>query len=142
MMNLKEIKGDLFDVDEKYFLVHCISRDAKMGAGIAVEFQKRFNLRERILSAFNINTSRCILIDKVFNLITKEKYYEKPSYRSMTEALEELREKLIQGSVKNLAMPRIGCGLDGLKWDLVKTMIYELLGDLDIEVNVYYKEWA
>lgn len=30
------INRDLFTMPEEYFLAHCISSDAKMGAGIAV----------------------------------------------------------------------------------------------------------
>lgn len=48
-INYQEIKKDLFTVDDKYYLAHCISSDCKLGAGIAVEFQKRFNLRSKFL---------------------------------------------------------------------------------------------
>ncbi len=140
MMDLEEIKGNLFDVEDKYYFAHCISRDAKMGAGIAKEFQNRFDLRDNLLASPEIKDSRCILVGKVFNLITKENYYEKPTYRSMGESLEALRESLIEHDVKFLAIPRIGTGLDGLKWNLVRVMIYELIGDLEITVSVYYLE--
>lgn len=35
-----EIKGDLFSASAS--LAHCVSRDLKMGAGIAVQFRERF----------------------------------------------------------------------------------------------------
>ncbi|WP_243644230.1 hypothetical protein [Paenibacillus pinisoli] len=44
-MEFIEIKKDLFSMADEYFLAHCISSDAKMGAGIAVEFRKRFKLK-------------------------------------------------------------------------------------------------
>ena len=41
-MKYNEEKGNLFELDEKYSLAHCISLDCKMGKGIAVEFDKKF----------------------------------------------------------------------------------------------------
>jgi len=35
-MNINEEKGDLFKLDEKYVLAHCISLDCKLGMGIAL----------------------------------------------------------------------------------------------------------
>lgn len=35
-------KGNLFNLDNSYAFAHCISLDAKMGAGIAKEFTKRY----------------------------------------------------------------------------------------------------
>lgn len=43
-MEFTEIKKDLFTMDDAYCLAHCISSDAKMGAGIAVEFKKGSSL--------------------------------------------------------------------------------------------------
>ena len=37
-----EKKGDLFGCPSGDSLAHCVSRDLKMGKGIAVEFKKRF----------------------------------------------------------------------------------------------------
>src|SRR3712207_8582147 len=41
-MQIKIIKKDLFKMSKKFTLVHCISKDCKMVAGIALEFNKRF----------------------------------------------------------------------------------------------------
>jgi len=35
-------------------------------------------------------------------------------------------------------MPRIGCGLDKLKWDRVVAMIREVFADVDMAITVYY----
>ena len=40
-MVFKEINGDLFKSDDKYTLVHCISSDCAMGAGIAKTFDSK-----------------------------------------------------------------------------------------------------
>lgn len=38
-MIIKEVKKDLFTVSDDYALVHCISADFALGAGIAKEFR-------------------------------------------------------------------------------------------------------
>ena len=43
-------------------------------------------------------------------------------------------------SVKKVAMPVIGCGLDRLKWDKVSEIIKETFGDTDIEIIIYKQE--
>ena len=45
-MTINEEKGNLFDLPSEYALVHCISEDCALGAGIAVEFQRRFKIRD------------------------------------------------------------------------------------------------
>ena len=47
-MIYKEEKKDLFKVSSKYFLVHCISADFALGAGIAATFSP-FGLAVRAL---------------------------------------------------------------------------------------------
>ena len=98
---------------------------------------------------------KCIRIDNVFNLITKEKYWEKPTYDSLKEALLEMKEdikrklasneyykviddRLVDKNINKLVMPKIGCGLDKLSWEKVEPMIKEIFEDLDIEIKVCY----
>ena len=81
-------KMNLFDVPDDYYLAHCISADFGMGKGIVVEFNKRFNMKRKLQES-NPNylsywkryemIADCIKVDKVFNLITKERYFHKPT---------------------------------------------------------------
>lgn len=93
--------------------------------GIAVEFQKRFNLRIQLMSLPEEKRIHptCICINHVYNLITKERYYHKPSLDTVRVALEKMREQLLEHGVNKIAMPRIGSGLDGLPWLSVKEII-------------------
>lgn len=56
----------------------------------------------------------------------------------MKESLAELKEYVDKNSIKRIFMPRIGCGLDGLKWEKVKAIIEEIFADADIEILVFY----
>lgn len=137
-MVYNEIKGDLFTIDDKYYLAHCISSDCAMGAGIAVHFQKEFNLRGKLLkySEDIREYPTCIRIGKVFNLITKEKYWHKPTYGSLNSSLNLMRTIAEMNDIKHIAMPKIGSGLDKLQWAKVREMIEDIFCDSDIEILV------
>lgn len=144
-MTINEEKGNLFDLPSEYALVHCISEDCALGAGIAVEFQRRFKIRDILKKHIRNETKRypCTIWTNtmgrlVFNMITKEKYWHKPTCGNFELALEELIELCKQLNVRKLGMPRIGCGLDRLQWTWVKRKIEEKFADMDIEIQVRY----
>ncbi|AIQ65415.1 hypothetical protein PSTEL_22170 [Paenibacillus stellifer] len=124
-MEITEIKKDLFTMPQEYYLAHCISADAKMGAGIAVQFRKRFKLTSLQDRAANheLEVGKCYRVDRVFNLITKSKYWHKPTYETLTMALRSMKELCEQESIQKMAMPEIGCGLDKLQWGRVKEIL-------------------
>lgn len=145
-MIIKEEKRDLFSVDDnEYYFVQCISADYAMGAGIAVEFNKRFDIknimREKPENVISSPNDKCLLVnDKVFNLITKDKYFQKSTYDSLKKALINMKILMLNHpelmKTNKVAMSRIGCGLDKLNWDKVKPMIEEIFGDTNIEILV------
>ena len=145
-MIFKEINGDLFESDEKYTLVHCISADCAMGAGIAKTFDDRMpkmkKLLKRTIRENNMQGYFAILYQgerNVINLITKERYWHKPTYSSLKTSLLNAKKIAIRNNIKYLAMPVIGCGLDRLQWSKVSVMIKEVFADTDIEIVVYHK---
>jgi len=136
-MKLIEEHKDLFTVDKNYHLAHCIASDLRMGAGIAVPMQRKFGLRGKIRSSGeSTENPTCILIGRVFNLVTKKRSSGKPSYKSLEASLRKMRELVIENNIKKIAMPKIGCGLDRLQWGRVREMIKDIFGDLDIEILV------
>lgn len=134
-MEYKVIKDDLFNQKDCYY-VHCVSRDYALGAGIAVEFDKRYDMRKKLI--LKDSDDDAILIDNVFNLVTKQKYWQKPSMLTLRRALHELHLKVMMLGIKKLAMPKIGCGLDRLSWNAVQKEIKEIFNDLNIEIVVCY----
>lgn len=144
-MKYEESIQDLFAVSEDYYLVHCISADFALGKGIAVEFNKRFDMKA-ILKANNPDylknwrsmkdAADCILEGRVFNLVTKERYYNKPTYNSIRWSLEIMRNFCESDNIKKIAMPVIGCGLDRLEWSKVSEIIKEIFSELNIEILV------
>lgn len=144
-MNYREEERDLFSVPDDYYLAHCISADFGMGKGIVVEFNKRFDMKRKLQKLYPDYLNQwthvkmigdCIQQDNVFNLVTKERYYNKPTYKSLRIALEVMRDLCNEIHVNKLAMPIIGCGLDRLQWNKVKEIITDVFHDMDIEILV------
>jgi hypothetical protein len=73
----------------------------------------------------------------VYYLITKEKYWNKPTYDSLKLTLVAMRDHAVQNGVKAICMPRLGCGLDGLLWPKVKRSIKEVFDNTGIAITVY-----
>ena len=75
-----EDKQDLFYVSDEYYLAHCISGDYALGAGIAKVFNEKYNMRFLLHKNYPIpdgekyaNVGKALLIDNVFNLVTKSR---------------------------------------------------------------------
>lgn len=133
-----EITCDLFAVDSDYFLAHCISADAKMGAGIAVEFKRRFNLIQLQKEAAQIplKVGSCVMVGRTLNLVTKQVYWGKPTYETFRMAIEDMKELALKHDIKKIAMPTIGAGLDKLNWTKNREIIKEVFADTVIEILV------
>lgn len=147
-MFYKEEKRDLFGVSDNYYLVQCISADFAMGAGIAVQFNKHFNvkwnLKRRYGNVFtgwdnSLSKGFCVQDGRVFNLVTKRNYFHKPTEETIRNALFDLREQVGGQKIKLLAMPKIGTGLDKMSWQVVRSMIIEVFKDKPIAILVCVK---
>lgn len=132
-------KKDLFTMPQGYYLAHCISADFALGAGIAKVFDNVYNMKFKLYRSYDnyeYNGGDCLPVDNVFNLVTKKKCWHKPTYDSLREALEMMREQLEFLGATKLAMPWIGCGLDKLQRDNVYDIICEVFEDMDIEIVI------
>lgn len=141
-MIIKEERRDLFTIPHGFYFAHCISNDFALGAGIAVMFDKLYDMKEKLNKFYIVddlsNIGRALLIDNVFNLVTKNKHWDKPTYESLKETLEDMKVDLEYLNIKRLAIPKIGCGLDRLDWDIVKPIIEEVFNGSDLEIIVCY----
>jgi O-acetyl-ADP-ribose deacetylase (regulator of RNase III) len=128
---LKIKQGNLFDHIAEYDIVaHCISRDVKMGAGIALTFRNKYDQPTVTKSTIAIQQVDNI---KICHLLTKNLYWHKPTYESLKQSLIELNDYMLMNNLNTLAMPKIGCGLDRLRWNSVQNIILEVI-DSTIEI--------
>lgn len=145
MCRIQEKNMDLFDLPHGYAFAHCVSADFAMGAGIAAEFEEYYHMRDWLRSSYREETDPEGLPPvgvypylNVYNLVTKRRYYNKPTYADLRTALQELHDFCAVEDINRLGMPRIGCGLDRLDWDVVRPMIEEIFEDLDIDIVICY----
>lgn len=105
---------------------------------------KDFNcVSNRFVVVFKVTTGGCaVLKDKdrfIYYLVTKPVTAAgvKPTYETLEGSLTAMRNHMVTNGVKDLAIPQIGCGLDGLQWDQVDARIRSVFGETDIEITVY-----
>lgn len=141
-----EEQGDLFSekITSEYVLCHCISSDFALGAGIAKKFAA-MGVKRKLCADFPKlweGRGYCLFVEVngvlVANLVTKERYFHKPTLDTLRQSLEDLREQSAERNLKKLAMPKIGCGLDKLHWEDVSAVIKEVFSGTDMEILVRY----
>lgn len=145
-MKVNYFTGNLMDYTDSHYVAHCISADLALGAGIALQFRNKYPdmpvylLKKYKNSLDNVmHGSRkgcCLQCNNVFNLVTKCRYFNKPTYESLREALNDMKDQLKQKNIKELYIPKIGCGLDRLNWNEVENMLISIFKDMDIVITV------
>ena len=135
------VKGNLFESPKDHCLCHCVSRDLAMGAGIAKNFKKRYGGVQELKNQ-KVKVGGCGKLYScervIYYLVTKEHYWDKPSYKTLTSSLNSMKiDMLVENKHTLLAMPLIGCGLDKLEWSKVEEIIRNVFFDTDIQIKVY-----
>ena len=144
-MPVRFVRGDIFQSGADV-LVNPVNCVGVMGAGLALEFRKRFpGLYEDYRAAcqrgmiapgevvrWGSDTKPDIVLFPV------KVHWKRPSRLPWIGAgLRSLRKLILEDQITSIAVPALGCGLDGLNWDDVKPLIDIHLGDLDADVLVY-----
>lgn len=133
-----EVPDSVFDMPDKYYKGHCISADYALGKGIAVEFDKRYHLKTALkkYGEYEREFPDCILINNIFNIVTKKLCYQKPTYYTLRQALSIMNKQVIENSIRYIALPLIGCGLDKLQWNRVKNILFDVFRDTDCQIVI------
>lgn len=154
-MIYNEIEQDLFKVNDElvtpdeplYDLAHCISADFAMAGGIAVEFNRRWDMKNRLITKcrhvfpqFDFTQGFAISENvgqfQVYNLVTKRHVEDLPTIYTIENALVSMKQQMKQSNSHRVAMPLIGCGIDRQNWNDVKAAIQKVFGNTNIEVLI------
>lgn len=138
---IQEIEGNLFECDPNDALAHCVSADLVMGRGIAVEFKNRFgNIDKLKKQSPNVGKSLSLFCENrfIFYLVTKQKYFQKPTMETLKETLIDMRKQMKALNIQNLSMPRIGCGLDRLSWPNCLNLIKNVFEKDNVIITIYH----
>ena len=134
-----EVTGNLFDSTDS--IAHSIPSDFKLAAGIAKQVREAFPTtcpefgskasKEKIY-AQQISPNRLI-----YHLIVKPRFRNKPTYSSLSAALEAMLQHAQKQKVQKISIPRLPTGLDKLNWLKVKGIITDVFHKSLIKVTVY-----
>lgn len=154
-MEIVEVKKDLLNVPNTYVVCHCISQDGAMGAGVASqicnenkeirEFVKKEIKSKNIKVGYNVYYKNHQSGKLVVNMITKKNYWDK-SYKmkkgeylsNLKSCLMNLKKYMKNHQISQLAMPKIGCGLDGCSWSGVRKIIEMVFQNEQVRILVCY----
>jgi O-acetyl-ADP-ribose deacetylase (regulator of RNase III) len=73
---------------------------------------------------------------KILCFPTKDKTWEDSKLEWIETNLRTLRDTYRDRGITSVAMPPLGCGNGGLKWEDVRPLIYAILGDCDLQVHL------
>ena len=121
---------------------HCISADARMKKGFT-DF-----LSDRILGLSSTCRKAKFFTRQVFpiwdstgkrylyNLVTKERYCDKPNLSTLSKTLEAMKSHANMNSVSTIAIPKLGCGLDQMNWQDVVKLFRDIFTYADVQLLV------
>lgn len=139
--------GNMFNSDANYFVDPC-NLMGTSGKGLALQVKRRYPQSERIYQIicksgkFDIGDILQVPTDdnKFILFFPTKKHWKDPSeYEYIERGLDSLKYHC-QDIPKNsiVAVPQLGCGLGGLKWDKVHDLIRQNLNDVrDVTFYVY-----
>ena len=150
---IKVKSGDIFE-SEADALVNPVNSRGVMGKGLAREFRKRFpeylraykygckakTLKPGKLQLVKLHVDPPIPGQRwpaVIHFPTKGHWKSQSNLKWIRDGLRELKEKYSSWGLKSVAMPALGTGLGGLKWEDVKRLIHEVLESEPLIVEVY-----
>lgn len=154
MTTFVEKRGNLLESGADV-LVNATNTQGVMGAGIALQFRERW---PEMYADYRYNADRgflnteCVHIWEnpsegeprwIVNLHTKDDPRRSSRYLYVASGLISLADSL-NGELSeatSVAIPALGCGLGGLAWDPVETMIREALSGDYVELNPDLEVW-
>jgi O-acetyl-ADP-ribose deacetylase (regulator of RNase III) len=139
------VQGNLFD-SAAQVLTNTVNCVGVMGKGIALEFKGRYP------AMFTEYRSRCERGEvrpgqpylweddrvQILNFPTKRDWRESSRLEDIDQGLQYLVRHYQDMGIQSIALPPLGCGNGGLRWNDVRSLIETHLGALeDLDVYVY-----
>lgn len=140
------LKGNLLEAHTQA-LVNTVNTVGVMGKGIALQFKEAFPMNFKIYIAAckkkELLTGKLLVVKEqtlegekiIINFPTKTEWFMKSKYEYIEAGLQELAKVIDEYKIESIAIPPLGCGNGGLKWEKVKPMIEKHLGHLN-HVNI------
>lgn len=131
-------------------LVNTVNTVGVMGKGIALQFKERFPINfkvyEKACRAGEVKVGKMLVVKEntlegekvIINFPTKTEWFKKSQYSYIEDGLKDLVRVIKEYKISSIAIPPLGCGNGGLKWEKVKEMMDAHLSALsDVDIMVY-----
>lgn len=143
-MPLVELSGNMFNTDLGA-VGQGVNTLGAMGAGVAVEFRRRFPMmyedyrktcEEGLLTPgglhyfFEDETS-------IYNIASQRLTGRDATLDRLRSGTILALEGVLDRDEEGIALPRIGCGIGGLEWSDVRTILGDLADEYDTTVEVW-----
>lgn len=141
MLKLVE-NGNIFNSDCQY-LVNPVNTVGVMGKGLALDFKNKFpdNFKKyrKYCKSGEFTVGKLLIISennkKIVNFPTKLHWKNKSEINYILEGLAKLKTAIEKYNIKSIAMPKLGCGLGGLDWNIVYSEITKWYNQLDKQIT-------
>lgn len=146
-MSVKIVTGNIFESTAEV-LVNPVNTVGVCGAGLALEFKKKypdnFKAYQEYCKTYHPSGGdimpSVVQYDykKIINFFTKEHFADRSRFVWIDKGLKALKDFLTPYSVKDIAMPALGCGLGDLDWHDVRDLVLKYFDEEDkIKVFLY-----
>jgi len=145
----KFTRGNLLEADVEA-LVNAVNTVGVMGKGIALQFRQAFpenyeayrrackSGEVRIGKMFVVSTGYLTNPRYIINFPTKRHWRDKSKLEYIRDGLKDLIYIVKKKNISSIAIPPLGCGLGGLRWEDVRPLIIEVFKSVpNMEVLVY-----
>lgn len=135
MTKIKEVNGNILDSSCEV-LVNPVNTQGIMGAGLALQFKRKYpemfldyritcsknNVMIGNIFVYTLET-KYLPTKYIFNFPTKTRWNLKSNYSYIKLGMMDLINKIAYYKINSIAIPALGCGLGGLDYKEVKTII-------------------
>lgn len=110
------------------------------GKGLALQFKRKFPANNKdyveLCRRGEVKAGQPYLFKGstpwILNFPTKRHWKDPSKIEWIETGLAYLSENYKKWGIESLSIPKLGCGLGGLDWNLVKKLMYQELDQLDI----------
>jgi len=136
------IQGDVTEATEQV-IAHGVNCTGHFGSGVAGAIKRKHPyVREQYLGLKQHVLGTCQFVNYngavwVNAHTQQDKGYDGQQYadlEAVAECLNEIDNYMHENKLTSIAMPKIGCGLGGLKWEDVEILVDGILSDYEVYV--------
>ncbi|PZS05377.1 MAG: Appr-1-p processing protein [Candidatus Chloroheliales bacterium] len=144
--------GNLLEADADA-LVNTVNCVGVMGKGIALQFRyaepENYRYYQAACRKGQVRLGEMLVFDKgaafhpryIINFPTKQHWRDRSHLEDIASGLEALKSEVERLGIKSIAVPPLGCGNGGLRWDDVRPLVEAAFSQLEgVRVLLYAPE--